>query len=361
MLKRFREPFRRAMVACAVMVTVSTTVFADEIRLRSSVVLDANRPVVVGDVAVLTGDEAIKGAGAVIAPSAGELAKDASGRGSVTIARVREALANSGVMVARIAMSGSTCVVRIASPVGVPAPAPLGAEPEAPKASAYTIDSEAGPITVRRRVAESIARTYGVGEGDVRMTFEPRDEQLLSIEEGGRAVIVRPMTTGNSARPLMEVRVVSGERVVASGTVAAEVEVWRTVVIAAGDIARHSPIQPGMVREESRWMAPGGAPVLAHAGEVGGQRAARRLRTGDVVVQSDIEGVIAVKRGEVVVVECVRNGIALQAKARAMGDGRVGDRVECRVGDSRKTFVGTVDAVGRVVVVLGSGETLAGS
>ena len=108
-------------------------------------------------------------------------------------------------------------------------------------------------------------------------------------------------------------------------------------------------------------MAPGGAPVLAHAGEVDGQRAARRLRTGDVVVQSDIEGVIAVKRGEVVVVECVRNGIALQAKARAMGDGRVGDRVECRVGDSKKTFVGTVDAVGRVVVVLGSGETLAGS
>jgi len=247
--------------------------------------------------------------------------------------------------------------VNNADPVPI-APEKSPTVPERPSAKpgagpVYAALATGAPATVRTRVLESIARTYGVGPTELRAVFDPRDELVLDMQEAARTIIVRPSTTGSSARPMVEVRVVEGERVISSAMICADIELFRPVVVAGADITRHQEIRSGMVREEYRWMSPGTAPLVSALSEVEGQRAVKRLRMGDLVTISDIEGVTVVKRGELVVVECVRNGISLQAKARALADGCIGDRVECRVGDSKKTFIGTVDAVGRVVVVLG--------
>jgi flagella basal body P-ring formation protein FlgA len=340
----------RVVLFVVALVGLSVSAWADTVRMRSSAVVDADRPVVVSDVAVVEGDEASKAAGAVIAASPAELVDVRDGVARVTIEAVKRAMAESGVMLARVGVSGNACVVRIRGGVVVPA-----APEEKPDAEpAFEMIDASGPVRVRTRVVESIARTYGVEREAVRVVFDPRDEPLLSMEEGAKTVIVRPMTTGSSARPVVEVRVVSGERTVASGTVGAEVEIRKRVVVAVGDIARHSEELASLVRADERWMAPGGSTVIENAGAVLGQRASRRIRAGEVLRQTDVEGIVAVRRGEVVVVECIRNGVSVQTRARALGDGRIGDRVECRLESSAKSFVGTVDAVGRVVVHAGA-------
>ena len=333
-----------------VLLVVGGVARGDAVRVRSSVVLDADAPVRVSDVAVVEGDEAVRAGAVILADRPGALAEAADGRMVVSIERVRRALADAGFLVARMAISGNACVVRVrgASVPPVAEEAPAAAEREF-----QTIGD--GPVTVRTRITEMIAQTYGVDRDAVRVLFDPRDETLLCMEEAGTSVIVRPLTTASSARPIVEVRVLSGERTVASGTVTAEVEIRRMVVVATGDMPRHSDELASLVRSEERWMAPGGAALVEGTGDVLGMRSSRRIRAGEVLRQTDIEGVIAVVRGEVVVVECVRNGVSIQTRARAMGDGRIGDRVECRIEGSRKSFVGTVDAVGRVVVQVGEG------
>lgn len=335
--------------AIAVLVVVGVA-RGDAVRVRSSVVLDADAPVRVSDVAVVEGDEAVRAGAVVLADRPCALADPVHGQMVVSLERVRGALADSGFLVARMAISGNACVVRVR---GAAVPAATDETPAAAEREFQTIGD--GPVTVRTRITEMIAQTYGVERDGVRVLFDPRDEALLRMEETGMSVIVRPLTTSSSARPIVEVRVLSGERTVASGTVTAEVEIRRMVVVATGDVPRHSDEIASLVRTEERWMAPGGAALVVGTGEVLGMRSSRRIRAGEVLRQTDIEGVIAVVRGEVVVVECVRNGVSIQTRARAMGDGRIGERVECRIEGSRKSFVGTVDAVGRVVVQVGEG------
>mgnify|MGYP001477072277 CR=1 FL=1 len=345
---------KSAAVFVAALVALATGALADSVRLRSTVVLDANQPVVLSDIAVLEGDEALAAAGAVIAPIASDLVSTRDGVARVSMDRVRRVLRDSGVMVARIGISGNECIVRlrgVAKPV-----AEEEKKEEEPEPRAFQTVHETGLSTVRTRVVEAIARTYGTDRDGVRVLFDPRDEELLAIEEGGQSVIVRPVTTSSSSRPLVDVRVIAGERTVASGMVSAEVEVRRRVVVAVGDIARHCDTLEALVRTDDRWMAPSGAVLVESTGAVVGQRASRRIRAGEVLRASDLEGVLAVLRGEVVSVVCIRNGVSVQTRARAQGDGRIGDRVECRIEGSRKSFVGTVDAVGRVVVdVSGTG------
>ena len=338
-------------VFIAALATMAGSALADSVRLRSTVVLDATQPVVLSDIAALEGDEAMAAASAVIAASASELVSTRDGVARVTIDRVRRVMRDSGVMVARIGISGNECIVRLR---GVAQPVvEEKTEEEKPAPRTFQTVNETGLSTVRTRVVEAIARTYGTDRDGVRVLFDPRDEELLAIEEGGQSVIVRPVTTSSSSRPVMEVRVIAGERTVASGMVSAEVEVLRRVVVAVGDIARHSDALEGLVREDDRWMAPSGAALVESTGAVFGQRASRRIRAGEVLRATDLEGVLAVLRGEVVSVVCIRNGVSVQTRARAQGDGRIGDRVECRIEGSRKSFVGTVDAVGRVVVEVG--------
>lgn len=339
-----------AMFATVLMV-VATGALADSVRLRSTVVLDANQPVVLSDIAALEGDEALAAASAVIAASASELVSTRDGVARVTIDRVRRVMRDSGVMVARIGISGNECIVRLR---GVAQPmVEETKEEEKPAPRTFQTVNETGLSTVRTRVVEAIARTYGTDREGVRVLFDPRDEELLAIEEGGQSVIVRPVTTSSSSRPVVDVRVIAGERTVASGMVSAEVEVLRRVVVAVGDIARHCDTLEALVRTDDRWMAPSGAALVESTGAVVGQRASRRIRAGEVLRATDLEGVLAVLRGEVVSVVCIRNGVSVQTRARAQGDGRIGERVECRIEGSRKSFVGTVDAVGRVVVEVG--------
>ncbi len=348
-----RAGLRRALVwaaaACASLAWVGASL-AGTVRLKGTAVVEPGAAVRLGDIAVLDG--AGPGLGEIVVLEDPGAARGEAAWVEVGIDEVREALAGAGMGSGRVAVSGSRCVVRFVG-AGLREEEAQGEQGEEPRRRRAEVVDVSGPPTVRTRVVDLLRRIYGVGDaGSLRLLFDQRDEDLLAMEEWGRRVVVRPATSGAGPRVLVDVRVVSGEEVVASAVIGVDVEVRRRVVVMERDVERHERLTPGMVREVEMWVSPRGERGPDSADEVAGQRARRPLRAGEVVRGGDVEAAIVVERGALVSVLCVKGGIGVQARGRAMEDGREGDVIECRLVDSRKSFEARVDGPGRVVVVL---------
>lgn len=335
------------LVGVVSVLALCTAAMAGSVRLRGSARVDGPGPVTLGMVASLegVGDDA---AGIVVVED------PASARGEarwleIGIEDVRRALDEAGIGAARVAVSGSSCVVRfVGAPVGQDEE-PAGKES---KVRRPTVVAERGSDTVRGHVVELLETMFGVEGEELRVLFEERDEALLATRVWGRRVVVRPGTGAGSSRVLVDVRVFSGESMVDGRTISVEVEVLRRVLVLEREIERHGVIGPGDVREVEMWVSPRGAEGLETAAEVVGRRARRVLRAGEVLESRDTEAAMAIKKGEMVQVYCLRGGIGVQARGRALESGAIGDSIECRLVSSKSSFVGRVDGEGRVVVVL---------
>ena len=342
-------------VACALLVWAAGAA-AGTVRLKGSALVAPGGPVVLRDLAELTGADADLGDVVIVSDSGGK--RGSAAWITVDVGDVRAALEKAGVSAGRVAVSGGRCVVRFAG-------AGLGEEtkksatatptqaPAQPARRPEVVDT-GGPATVRTRIVEMLDRMYGV-ESDpssLRVRFDEGDEALLAMEEWGRRVLVRPGTSGTGGRVLVEVRVLSGDQIVESRTIGVDVEIRRRVLVLTADVGRRDEISEAMVRETEMWVSPRGAGGPTSTAEVVGQRARKPLDAGDVLRSGDVEPSIVVARGSAVTVFCLKGGIGVQARGRAMADGREGEMIECHLTDSRKAFLARVDGPGRVVVVL---------
>jgi flagella basal body P-ring formation protein FlgA len=317
---------------------------AGTIRLRASAVAAPGQAITLADVAVLRGDAATALADVVLIEAAE--ASPGSGGIELEMGAIRDILRTQGVSLGRMALSGQRCLVRIRSAGSL-----VQRVPEVEPVKPETIDPDA-PATVRKRVGELLMRMFDVEAQDIRMRYDARDQDLLAQTEWGRRIVVRPMTTEGGSRILVDVRVMAGDRTVASGTVRADVEIRRQVVVLEAGVERDAVLTSGAVNQVSMWMEPGGGALVSDASDAIGKRARKRLHPGSMLRASDLEEPLAVLRGEIVEVLAVNGGIGLQTKARALRDARVGERIECRIDRSRYTFMARVDGPGRVIVVL---------
>ncbi|MEO1129788.1 MAG: flagellar basal body P-ring formation chaperone FlgA [Planctomycetota bacterium] len=335
---------RFVIVALLGVLGLSHVVEAGTIRLRASAVAAPGETITLADVAVLRGDAATALADVVLIEAAE--ASPGSGGVELEMGAIRDILRTHGISLGRMALSGQRCLVRIRSTGAL-----VQRVPEAQPVRPETIDPEA-PATVRKRVGELLMRMFDVEAEDIRVRYDTRDQDLLAQTEWGRRIVVRPMTTEGGSRILVDVRVMAGDRTVASGTVRADVEIRRHVVVLEAGVERDALLTSRTVNEVDMWMEPGGGALVSDASEAIGKRARKRLHPGSMLRASDLEEPLAVLRGEIVEVLAINGGIGLQTKARAMRDARVGERIECRMDRSRHTFMARVDGPGRVIVVL---------
>ncbi|TVQ76261.1 MAG: flagella basal body P-ring formation protein FlgA [Phycisphaeraceae bacterium] len=340
------------MVLC-VLLGAAAHAAADSVRLRTSIAADRGSAVTLGMIAVLEGAEAERWADLVVLESA-EPVRARDGWVTISMAQVRSALQGAGAAQALLGFSGDSCMVRLR---GAVTPAPE-VKPERVERPGPQIVDVSGAPTVRTRFASLLAEIYGVKPQDLRLSFNASDESLLSMSEHGRRIVVRPTTSGSSARASAEVRVLAGERTIASGTVSAGVELRRRVLVAGTTIDRDALVHGGMVREVSMWVTPGGGEAT-DLGEAVGRVARTRIREGDVLRLGDLESPVVVRRGDLLSVIALNGGVSVQVKARARSEGRVGDRIELRLDGSRRSFVAVVDGPGRAVIVLDSGTEVA--
>lgn len=337
----------------AVIVSVVTGVCASGgvVQLRLSADVEPGAPVLLGDIAALDGREAEALRGVVVreaAPAAGE-------PGEVALSDVRRALDESGVNWGLVALRGNVCALR----TGVSAAAPARRERERPEVEHEVVDLR-GAQTVRTYAARTLAAMFGVSPEDLRLAFDDSERALLDVSDLGRRIETQPLGESTGSRVPIAVWVYEADRVIASGTVRADVRVRRPAVVLTQSVARGERIRPGSLSREVMWLEPtGGTPVATVEEAVGGVARAR-MQAGTVLRLEHLEAPVVIRRGELVTVHCVSGGVVVKSKARATHDARLGDMVELSLGRDRRSFVARADAPGRAVMRLGDGA-LAGT
>lgn len=328
---------------------------ADEVRLRPSVTASSDQALTIGELAVLDGPHAEALAGIVVFEGATALDRT-RGWTEVGIGEVRRALRNADASLGRVALSGGRCVIRL-SDVGV-RPQRKG-EPATARAPEVV---EAGEFaTVRSEIARAMAHALGVGPLDVRLLFDDREESFLAMGEDSGRIVVDPIGAVGSERVLVRARLVADERIVAEQSLSVMVEVRRPVVMLLHDVARGQVLMASDLVCEAQWVRPTGFQTFSSVEEAAGTAARKRISGGSILRSEDIELPVLVKRGELVTVVCLSNGVAIQTLARSRADGRLGELIELRRDGSSESFTARVDGRGRVVIDLDTQRSRGGA
>lgn len=310
------------------------------IELKSSVRLEPREAVTLADVATLSGAEAVSLGGVTL------FAADQSRASKLSIQDLRRILGQQpDVNWGRITLRGSTC--SILSPV-TDTKKQVVARASAPAAST-------DPNSVRRAVADRIARIVQAEPEALRLTFESSDDELLNQSIGGRTLEIKP--TASSDRLPLALTLYEGDRIVTNKTIRVGVLVRRKVVIAAAAKTRGELIAEGDVTVDEQWVGPNLKPASPEA--VIGSASQGRIATGQIIGVGDVAAPLIVQKGEQVSVSCVSGSIVLTTKARAMAPGRVGDVIAFQGLEDKRTFTARMSGRGRAVVTAGpaSSET----
>lgn len=308
------------------------------VELRPSARIAPGAPLTLGQIAVLTGDDALTLTDVPLAP------KDGDAGSTISIDDVRAAIkAHGRINWGRLTLRGATCLVSRDAPDAAPAPAAPGAAP--------TPILPPAPIegTVRAAAITRLAQVLGVTPEDIKATFQPADEDVLRLPTSGRSVEIH--AAGASDKLPLAITLFEGNRIIASRTIRADVQVRRTVLIAVAPKHRGDTLTADDVRDEPRWMGPTATP--ASRDDAIGTTVQSHLHTGDPIMQADVAPIVIVAKGEVVSIRCISGSVVLATRGRATAAGRTGDVVQFQSLDGKRAFFARIDGKGRAVVAAG--------
>lgn len=331
----------------------AATADADSVTLKRSARLAEGSTVTLGLVAELSGDRAESLGDVVVIAAPNDLADRAWF--DVTIDQVRKALDLEKINWGRVSLRGTACTVRRAgfvSPTIVSAP-----RRHAEKREPTNVDVTGAP-TVRTRIVQMLARLYNVDLPDLRVLFEPGDEDFLNIPEAGRRIEVQPAATPSSSRFSVVVWLYQGDQLTGNRTMRLDLRVHQSVLVLTNDLRRGQRITNDLLRQETMWIKPIGPTPVTSMDQAVGSVARRRLSAGSVLRTANLESPVVIKRGEMVTVHCVSGGIVVKAKARAKADARDGEMVELSIEGSKKSFLARVVGPGRAVLNLDAHRAL---
>lgn len=339
---------RILFLALAAMLSLTAYAKADDtVVLRSGATASATESLKLKDVADLDGDAAKLGDTVVAADWA--KGTEPGGWATIEIGAVRRALESTpGVNWSRITLRGSSCIVRRTDS---PAPETVTSQPSAKPAE----PAKPGDSVVRSLVLPRIAKMLGVPESDVRLGFDDKESAILDTSVTDRVVEIEPAGSGDKIP--INIRVFEGDRIAASGSIRVSVLVQREVIIAKSALKRPDMLTLSAVTIEKRWVGP--SVDAAGISDVGSNIKAAKIDAGKLILKSDLEPAIVVKRGERVQVSCISGGIVVKTTARATQDAHAGDVIKFEGEDSKKrAFLARVDGPGLAVMVVPSASTL---
>jgi flagella basal body P-ring formation protein FlgA len=308
-------------------------------------------PIRIADVATIDGP---------LAAALGEVVLDEPGHDDIAsrgwwthldAQRVREAAQSvPGLRAQDLLISGDACDVRRVDPE-----ARLRAMQTMQRSARSADRSPAAallPHTTHAGIVASIARTLGVGVGDVRVEIEPGDAERISASTVGRTLTVQPI--GSGERPALRVTLYEGDAIVLREVVRARVEVKREVAVTREPIPRGQIIDERSVLHETRWLPADFR--YTSPDSVPGAVARRALDVGEPIDAGAIEPPLAAKRGELISVHALTGGVVVESIARAKRDGCEGDIIELEsVGAGEKrTFQARLAGRGRAVLIVGA-------
>jgi flagella basal body P-ring formation protein FlgA len=168
----------------------------------------------------------------------------------------------------------------------------------------------------------------------------------LPVGEVSEVTVLPQASTGTTRIPLrIELRRRDG--VIDYRTLAAKVELKRTVAVVSAPIDRGELITEDLIRVESRWISPAADAPLSRDRIIGAS-AKRRIDTGRLVTRGDVQPPVVVQRGETIKVRIMSGTIQMEMRAKALSTARDGENVTLQSEGSKKTFVAKME--GRLAI-----------
>lgn len=327
------------IAAAAVLAAFSAR--ADEVVLRATARIAPGADATLADIADLSGPKAEALGDTVIIP-ASELG---AGWIAVPVDRVRAALdARAGIAWGLLSLRGSECSVSSIAPKKSTTVAQKPTGPAGESADGL------GTATVKGFIAARIAAALGVEPAKLRLAFDTRDTDLLSMATTGRTIEAR--ITGSSDRVPVRVSIFEGEKLLSSRSMNVAALVQRQIAIVTHDVRRGQILSADDVSREERWIGPELACVAPD--DAIGNAAKAALDAGQIVTVNDIQSPVAIKRGDLVTVTSISGGVLVRATARARSGATVGELVDLETLEPdrkhRRTFTARACGRGQAVV-----------
>lgn len=242
--------------------------------------------------------------------------------GKVTAAIVDQAIINAGLRSGGIAINGSECRITYVKPL-VPATYAPEIQP-----TVINTDDAANQATIKGSVVRYLANDLRSLVQDINITFDTRDTPLLDTDSTGLDIAIAPAGDGaNGATKSLSIRGYQSGVSVVSGVIRVRVQVRREVMIATANLSRGDLLDSSF-STESRFVDYNERPAMVDSAE--GAIAASAIRTGKIIRERDLVAAVAVKKGQLLMVETVSGGVALRIRALATQDARPGDEITVR-------------------------------
>lgn len=314
------------------------------IELRPVARVQADGPVTLGDVAVLTGDAEVLVSLVVQERADGD---------TVALAAVREIVNRSSQLApSALTFRGSTCRLIVLRPRTIENP---NTKDEATEATPTAV-----PDTVQWHIERSLMRALGVPADRLRLAFDPRDREMLRQSTIGRSVLARPL--GMSSQTPVSLTIyegaAEGDRLVERRVLRVGVLILRDAAVATRALSRGAVLDASKVRAEQRWIGPGQTTVPLK--DALGLVLRSPVNAGQAIGERVVQQPVLVERGQIIEVHCVIGTVQIVERARALRDATKGQVIAFEsIDGKRRTFDARVERTGVAMLVTGARETAA--
>ncbi len=333
------------------------------ITLRPAAEIRTTGVIRLADIADVTGPEGERLREAVVVNDDTLSSADTARGVGVTIDDVRRALGNlpRAVNWGQVTLTGSTCLVRVASTEPEISPAPASDQPLPGRKIEPQIASTIEGSTARAVIAERLAGLQGVDIADMRIKIvatNRADDAFLDAPVGeGDRLEVQPGSGLRSSRTPLTVDVYRADRLKETRVYSTEIQVRRDVLVASVPIERDQTLTQDDVRAESRWLNPG-SDAGAAAADLLGASAKKRIEPGRVLSLADFQPPVVVQRGEQVWVHCLSGQFVVKVKCRALQPARDGQLVQLQAEGAKKQFTARMSGRGVAVIEMPANEDI---
>ncbi len=326
-----------------VIALVSAVASAGTVELRTVVRVEQGADVTLSDVARLIGDDAVALGDLVVL--SGDDPALSRGKGRIEIDHLRAMIDARDVNWGLLTLRGGRCEIRVRS--GKEAVSFDRRGEGRASALAPALPTQPTGPTVKTFIEERLRATFGVTDPALmRVTFEGRDADLLAMGLEGR--LVEAYTTGASLRVPVSVSVYEGERLIERRQIRVEVLIERAVCVLSVPMRRGELITGESVTQERRWLGTDVRPLSAE--DATGAVVRSPLEAGVVLIGRHVEAPIVIRRGGLAIVHYLSGKVILKTRARAMSDGRLGERIKFEALGTKRRFMARVDASDRAIV-----------
>jgi len=218
-------------------------------------------------------------------------------------------------------------------------PTPAATIPTAPPATNPIEEVSLSTVsTLRDRVVEMIQQLSGIAPADLRVEFVDNDREILAQNDHQGRLEIEPMSSTLLGRVPVVIRRYRDGRLVDTHRVTGEIAQRHMAVVAKNGVGRGQTFAPSDVEIQEVYLDNNADQVFGDLSQVIGRVAGSVVRSGAVVRRHQLRSPLLVRRGDLITVRCLSNGLVIKTVGRATEDGALDQLIHVRNDLSRQQY-----------------------